>query len=289
LAIDLESLTDGVLHAIRKGEAASAPALSFLLQRYLATERPDVRDALEPALAAALDQPFDAMPAADRAPYVTAFVEAAALAEDDRPRAMVSSLVSSLRAAWTMTTRVDESAAILEACLTAAAVLDPRTIVPDAVDELERVIGAVYQPGRGLASDVGAPDVSRGGLNDHVQAASALLTAYNTTARIPYAMLAEELMQFVRRSLWDDEEGVFAAAAGSHAHPFLGNCAAARVWCRLAALHAEDDYRAAAVTAPDAAYRAEAARVLVARPVVLAASGMAGAVYGLALLEWLAL
>jgi uncharacterized protein YyaL (SSP411 family) len=289
LAIDLESLTDGVLHAIRKGEAASAPALSFLLQRYLATERPDVRDALEPALAAALDQPFDAMPAADRAPYVMAFVEAAALAEDDRPRAMVSSLVSSLRAAWTMTTRVDESAAILEACLTAAAVLDPRTIVPDAVDELERVIGAVYQPGRGLASDVRAPDVSRGGLNDHVQAASALLTAYNTTARIPYAMLAEELMQFVRRSLWDDEEGVFAAAAGSHAHPFLGNCAAARVWCRLAALHAEDDYRAAAVTAPDAAYRAEAARVLVARPVVLAASGMAGAVYGLALLEWLAL
>jgi uncharacterized protein YyaL (SSP411 family) len=287
LAIDLESLTDGVLHALQKGEAASAPALSFLLQRYRATERTDVRDALESALAVALDQPFETMAPADRASYLTAFVDAAWLADDERLRATVEALASGLRAAWTMTTRVDESAAIVEACLTAALVLDPQAIVPDAVDELERVIGAAYQPGNGLAMDWRTPGASRGRLGDHVRTASALLVAYGATARIPYAMLAEELMQFVRRTLWDDEEGVFAASAGSGARPFLANCAAARVWCRLAALHARDDYRAVAVIAPDAAYRTEAARVLVARPVVLAASGMAGAAYGLALSEWL--
>jgi len=40
------------------------------------------------------------------------------------------------------------------------------------------------------------------------------------------------------------------------------SCEAARVFCRLAALHDNLDYRRRAIIAPDADYRADAARVL---------------------------
>jgi hypothetical protein len=289
LAADLDRLTDDVLQALTDGAAATAPALSFLLRRYGATGRADVRDALEPALATALNQPFDELTPVDRAAFLTVFVEAAAVADDARVLTVVSALAADLRAAFEGATRVDESCAIVEACLAAADVLDPRAIVPDAIDQLERVVAAAYRPGDGLAHDRRVPGGLRGQLEDHVRAASALLTAYRATARIPYAMLAEELMQCVRRTSWDDDAGVFVVAAGACDDPFAANCAAARVWCRLACLHAEDDYRAAAVIAPNAVYRADAARILESPSIVLAARGMASATYGLALTEWLGL
>ena len=40
------------------------------------------------------------------------------------------------------------------------------------------------------------------------------------------------------------------------------SAAAARVWCRLAALHADDEYMRAAVVARDADYAADAGRLL---------------------------
>jgi uncharacterized protein YyaL (SSP411 family) len=287
LAADLDRLADDVLRALNEGAAATAPALSFLLKRYRATDRADVREALEPALTAALHQPFDRLPPVDRAAYLSAFVEAAAVADDERVLTAIDVLAADLRGERDSIACVDECAAIVEACLAAADVLDPRAIVPDAIDELERVIGAAYRPGQGLAHDLRAPGGPRGRLADHVQAASALLTAYRATARIPYAMLAEELMQFARRTLWDDEAGAFVAAAGTREHPFADNCAAVRVWCRLACLHAEQDYRAAAVIAPEAAYRTDAFRILTMPSVALGARGMASANYGLALTEWL--
>ena len=66
--------------------------------------------------------------------------------------------------------------------------------MPAAIDELERVVGGSYRPGDGLVRDRDGIRV-RGSVGDHVRGASALLTAFELTGRLPYAMLAEELMQ----------------------------------------------------------------------------------------------
>jgi hypothetical protein len=283
---DLDRLTEDVLQLLARGDAPDAPALTFLLQRYRVTDRADVRAALEPALSVALEQPFDALSVDDRARYLTLFVDAAAVADDDRIGAAIVSLVASLRGEWAVTTRVDTCAISLDACLAAADLLDPRAIVPDAIDELERVIGGAYRPGEGLADDLIAGGV-RGQLAAHVRSAAALLTAFRATARIPYAMLAEELMQFARRTLWDEKAAAFVAAPGARDRPFALNCAAASVYGRLARLHAADEYRAVAVFAADADYRGDAARILSAQSETLGDLGMERALYGITLAEWL--
>ena len=53
----IESVTDAVLQALARDEPLAAPALTFLLRRYGATGRDDLRDALEPALARAVEGP----------------------------------------------------------------------------------------------------------------------------------------------------------------------------------------------------------------------------------------
>jgi hypothetical protein len=116
-----------------------------------------------------------------------------------------------------------------------------------------------------------------------------LLSAYVLTWRLPYGMLAEELVQFARRSLWDDEQASFreSPAAVSDSRPFVLNCDAARVLCRLAALHHDDDYRHVAVIAADANYKIDAERILMAH--APGAHGRAltdAAAYGLALAEY---
>jgi hypothetical protein len=283
---DLDRLADDVLGLLSGGAVADAPALTFLLQRYRVTDRADLRVALEPALAGALDRQQDALTVVDRAAYLGLFLEAAAVADDERVGAAIEGLVVSLRADWAMTTRVAECACSLDACLAAAAVLDPRDIVPDAIDELERVIGGAYRPGEGLADDL-IGGGARGGLDAHVRSSSALLTAFRATGRIPYAMLAEELMQFARRTLWDEAAGVFAADPGMPDRPFVLNCAAAGVYLRIAALHTEGNYRDAAVIATDADYRGDAARILSAQSARLGDLGVERAVYGLTLADWL--
>jgi len=61
------------------------------------------------------------------------------------------------------------------------------------------------------------------------------------------------------------------------------------VLCRLAALHADEQYRGAAVMAPDADYRADADRMLSAQAERALAGGLdVAAAYGLAVGEWLA-
>jgi uncharacterized protein YyaL (SSP411 family) len=286
--LDLDRLTGDVLRALANGAAASPAALSFLLARYVAAGRADVRDALEPALATALDRPFASLAAGDRAAWLRAFVDAVPVAQNDRVLAAVDALVACLRADWIQTTCVGTAAAILDACLISADVRDPRAIVPDAIDQLERVVGAAYHPGDRLAHDWRAPARRDGDLADHVQCAALLLTAYHATARLPYAMLAEELVQRARRTWWDDKAGALTDATAGEPHRFEVNCAAARVWCQLARLHADEEYRRAAVLAPDADYRREASRILMSPAVESAASGMASAVYGLAVTEYLA-
>ena len=106
--------------------------------------------------------------------------------------------------------------------------------------------------------------------------ASALLTAFEHSGRLPYSMLAEELMQPVRR----DPASVVGVGAA---------CETARVLCRLAALHGDPRYRGAAIVAEDADYRSDAARILMAQfAPALEGELDEGAAYGVALGEWLA-
>jgi uncharacterized protein YyaL (SSP411 family) len=285
LVEDLARLTDDVLHALDPDDPPAAPALKFLLLRYRETGGADVAAALEPQLAAALDLPFAAMTAADRAEWLMLFAAAAAITSDERIRRAVEDLLATVQDDRERAPSVAEAASAVEACFAAADVLDPHAIVPDAVDELERVIGAAYRPGGGLAHDLGTSTGLRGLLSDHVRSASALLTAYRATGRIPYAMLADELMQFAMRTLWDEEAGAFRASIDSSEQPFVLNCAAARVCCRLAGLHDNDEYRGVAVISSDADYQGRAARILAAQSARVD-GGIAAAIYGLALAEW---
>jgi hypothetical protein len=89
-------------------------------------------------------------------------------------------------------------------------------------------------------------------------------------------MLAEELMQPVRR-----------AAPGDN---IVVDCEAARVLCRLAALHDDRDYRTAAVLAPDVQYREDAARLLRAHASEAGEAQVAhAALFGIALRELISL
>jgi hypothetical protein len=283
---DLDRLTDDVLQLARQAPALDSVALTFLLRQYRATDRADLRATLETALGAALERPLLAGTTPERAGHLTALVEALPVADDGRVRAAVVALVDSLRAEWGAARSVDESAVSLDACLIASGALDDGDLVPGAIDEMERVIAGAYRPGEGLAHELAAGS-PRGFLADHVGCASALLAACVVTARVPYAMLAEELMQFARRTLWDESAGAFVAAAGARDHPFPLNCAAVGVFCRLASLHGADDYRAAAVVVPGVDYRRDAARILESQSVQLDHEGLARAHYGLALADWL--
>jgi len=256
---DLERVASRIVDRIASGRAASLEEARFLLREYIATGREDLRDALGVALAQALASRGDAT-TPQRAALLTLLVEAAPLADDERVLTAAADLVAELRGEWPSDlARVGLAAATasVEACLRASALFDPPTIVPPALDELERIVAVAYRPGEGLS----------GALDAHASAASALLTAFEITGRLPYSMLAEELVQ-------------------RHAD----DCETARVLCRLAALHDNPDYRAAAVVAPGADYHAEAARILADRGAqALAAPTDDAARYGIALRELMSL
>jgi hypothetical protein len=268
---ELDAITTRVLDALVREDhvdAIDAGSLTFLLRQYLSTDRQDLRDALGTALAGALEHAASEPSAGGRAAWLMLFTEVAAIAEDDRIVAAVGELVAGLRAEWPSSRGVDEGSAAVEACLVASRLLDPEELVPRAIDQLEHVVGGAYQPGAGV----------RGGLANQVRAASALLTAFEITGRLPYSMLAEELMQGARR----------VDPAPARGSAFVAQCAAARVFCRLAALHDNADYRKAAVTIADADYRGDAARILAAQSTrVVDAPPAHAAAYGLALLDLL--
>lgn len=269
----LEMITSAVLDAIARGAPVDAVGLTFLLRQYQATDRDDLRDSLGPALAAALTRHLDDQTTIGRAAWLTLFHDAAALSDDERLREAGGQLVAALAREWPAGTSVDESAASIDACLRAADLGDPHTLIPVAVDELERVVGGAYRPGEGIAHRIGGAAREDGGADDHVRAAAALLTAYHLTARLPYPMLAEELMRF-------------AAEHAPTATGFTIDCEAARVLCRLGALHDDPDYQRAAILAPDADYRRDAEQILQRWSPTIADRGAAAAIYGLALAEW---
>jgi hypothetical protein len=263
-AAELTSIAAAVLDGLLE-RRPDAVALTFLLRHFAATDRDEVRELLGQALTAALERYAIEPSVAGRADWLSMFRDAAALSDDERLPAAAGWLVASLRRDWRSTISVADATDAIEACLHAAD-LDPDgagAVITAAVDELERIVGHSYGPGEGI-----------GDYADHVRAAAALMTAYEVTGRLPYAMLAEELMQASKRTPLCDRG--FSIA-----------CEAARVFCRLAGLHDDPDYRAAAILAPNADYRADASRILEALAPRARADG--AAIYGLALLELLSL
>jgi hypothetical protein len=189
----------------------------------------------------------------------------------DEIRGAAVDLVDRLRATWPDDAATADGfaacAASIDACLRASTVVGATVIVPPAIDELERIVGATYRPGAGVVG--GAPAA-------HVAAASMLLTAFELTGRVPYPMLAEELVQS-------------ACRRGGPADDLAAACAAARVFCRLQALHGDEAYVRAAVIAPHAEYGADAARLLARHGPRALETARGAAAYGLALAEWLGL
>jgi hypothetical protein len=122
-----------------------------------------------------------------------------------------------------------------------------------AVRSLEQTILNSYQPGAGIAH-VSAPEPGvRGLLCDQVSTADVLLRAQAAIGRLPYSMLAAELMEYALRTMWDDERGGFhdRASAEEDAHgllrrrlnPFAINCEAARILSRLSIVTGRTSYR----------------------------------------------
>jgi uncharacterized protein YyaL (SSP411 family) len=273
-AAELDVVAARAAAAIARQELVDAAVPAFLLRRYLATDATELRDALELALAQALTLAAADTTILGRSAWLMLLVEATAVADDERILPAAVALIAALRAAWPAQSRIDEASASVEACLRAAEIVDAGGLVQDSIDQLERIVGGSYRPGDGLVRERAGVRV-RGSLEDHARAASALLTAFDLTGRLPYSMLAEELIVFARREPSND------GSLETH-------CAAARVLCRLAILHDDPEYRGAAVIAGGADYRAEAARILAEQsPRVDSATPSAAAAYGLALLDLL--
>lgn len=269
---ELEAIAARAVDAVAGGEPFDAAVPAFLMRHYLATGDEALAGPLGLALTEALAHAELEPTVLARAAWLALLVEATAVAEDERILSAAVELIGILRAACPHLSRIDEVSATVEACLRAVEIVGPDELVQDAIDQLERVIGGSYRPGEGLVRSHNGLHV-RCSIDDHVRGASALLTAFALTGRLPYSMLAEELMAVVKPPAGAD---------------LVVQCEAAGVLCRLAALHDDPDYRGAVVIATGADYRAEAARILAGQSdAAHAGTASAAAAYGLALLALL--
>ena len=283
-ATTLDWVTDRILDALARGERVASAALQFLLHHFSATAREDMVEPLGAALAREVDHQAQHGRDDDREGWVVVFSEAAAVSDDPRLPRAAADLLDGLRARWSSpggnaVNAVDQVMRAVEACLLSVNVPEARELAAEAIDALERVVAGAYRPGQGVSHEMAKAMFVRGGLSDHVRSASALLTAYMLTARLPYAMLADELIQSVLRTPPDEPEG--------REVPFALNCELARVLCRLAALHHDEEYRRRAVLPVDEDYAADAARTLTALASSVRERGVDAAPFGLALAEWL--
>lgn len=277
----VERLTETVLQAINRGEDIPQSAVALLLRRYADTGHSGVQEAAEQALTRVLDE----VPAGkhDTPEWLIVLTEAAAFSPDDRLAHAVARVGTSLRSTWPSRGPVGPAMRTVEACLHAATLVrsDGPSLLAQSVDELERLVGATYLPGEGLSSSIGDIEGPRGTLEDQSSGAGALLAAIGATGRLPYGMLAEELVQFACQRWWDEGLGRFQG-------DFAANCQAARVLCQLAVLRADGGYVQSAVIAPHADYTERARRVLDALAEEAPRHGVGAASYGLALLDWFA-
>jgi uncharacterized protein YyaL (SSP411 family) len=152
------------------------------------------------------------------------------------------------------------NAQMVSATLRAAELLDDTALGEFALKSLERVVVACYSPGAGIAHCLdgrdGRPAV-RGLLDDQVAMAAAHLDAHAATGNIVYEMMAQELMHYALRMMWDEEGGGFFDRSVPEAaerigllserrKPFVQNCDAARVLKRLAGVKGDHNFGAQA-------------------------------------------
>jgi uncharacterized protein len=134
----------------------------------------------------------------------------------------------------------DSNATTVSAMLHAAAVFQDEALGKHALDALERVLLCSYKPGQGVARSAAGV---RGLLTDQVAMAAANLDAWESTGNIVYRMMAEELMHYALRTMWDEVNGgffdrdrasVLDPFPDATIKPFVLNCDAAMVLRRLA-------------------------------------------------------
>jgi uncharacterized protein len=162
------------------------------------------------------------------------------------------------------------NAAMVSCGLRAAELLDDTALGEFAIKSLERVVVACYSPGAGIAHYLDDRPFVRGLLDDQVAMAAANLDAHASTGNVVYQMMAQELLHYAVRTMWDDAEGGFfdrsivddserIGRMRDRLKPFVANCEAARVLKRLAATPGDHDFgqRAEATLAAMAPLAAE--------------------------------
>ena len=282
----LDALTDRVLRAL-VDDTAGAAELRFILGHYAASGRDDLSAALEIALARAVGRAAtESLDSRELADWIALFIEASSLSDDVRVKTSAAFLAERIRGEWRAESAgVAASMRAVEACLIAADNEERGVrMAGDAIDALE-LLAQRYDPGRGM-SDESASGLER--LSGDVQSASTLLTAYMQTGRLPYSMLAEELIELVMRSDWPGTASASESVVRFDDQTFVWACRTASVLSRLAKLHANREYLDSAVVKPGADYRHEASLLL-----AMLAAGIeerpvrSSAEYGLAVLDWL--
>ncbi|MBI1875172.1 MAG: thioredoxin domain-containing protein [Acidobacteria bacterium] len=177
----------------------------------------------------------------------------------------------------------DAAADAVKACLAAAELLGDTSLRDVALTSFDRMMLNVYRPAHGVAHwYAGSPSVW-GLLADQVRASAAALAVHQVTGSPVFSMLAEELMRYALRVMWDEDAGAFVDRAGTGdpdacgflrepLRPMASNCEAACVLMRLARLG--DDRELAARANRILGYFAGSYR----------AEGLLGAPYALAML-----
>ena len=300
----MDWFAETTLQALTERRAPTPGALRLLLRRYAATGRTDLGAALEPALGQALVSIHDLLDGAvdlrpgredDSVGWLMLILEAASLSEDHRLPESATRLASTLRARWPSHGPIAVAMRSIEGCLVAASVLDPPVdgaeLIAASIDELERLAGLAYQPGERLCHFIDDSAGTLGTASDHMTTASTLLTAYAITGRLPYSMLAEELIETARQIWWDREAGAFSLrndgeiGQEQELEILVINCDAARVFCRLATLHADAEYREHAAFNRQVDYVGHARSILAAMASTYRSHGLAAVGYGLAVEE----
>jgi len=177
----------------------------------------------------------------------------------------------------------DANAQIATAYVKASRQLADASLLAFAVKSIERVALTSYERGAGIAHQPDAPRPTRGLLTDQVYVVSALVDIYEAAEEIVYLDVAQELMYYALRTMWDKTVGGFLDRVSGGpselgllrqpVRPLVANCEAARALARLARLTGRDDLRQ------------RAHETLAAQSSVCRASGLQGAAYALALRE----
>ncbi len=169
---------------------------------------------------------------------------------DDAPQPLLPSTDRTILVDW----NTDMAAGYLRA----SQAFDDSAMRDFGLLSLERVLLMHYRPGDGVAHCQDGRASVRGLLADQVHAARALMFAAELTGQEPHLMLAEELMGYACRTMWDDRRGGFfdhrapddsAEEQGllrCRFKPFGDNCLASRVLLRLSVLADKAEYCARA-------------------------------------------